>query len=124
MPAIMRKPALLLLLVALPLATLGAVIYAQSTKDQIAPRLIEATPADGKKIKLTNPVIAVILNRPVVPIKTAARMANLPPLLNSVPDTEGEGKWLTTSIYTFKPKNLTGGTNYTITINKGLTDVT
>jgi uncharacterized protein YfaS (alpha-2-macroglobulin family) len=86
-------------------------------------RVAQVLPANGTKDIDDKPTITIIFNRPVVPLMTPADMAKLPNLLTIVPETEGEGAWLTTSIYTFKPKALQGGTTYTVTVSKGLTDV-
>ena len=86
-------------------------------------RVAQVLPADGTKDIDDNPTITVIFNRPVVPLMPPVEMAKLPSLLTIVPEVEGEGTWLTTTIYTFKPKELQGGTTYTITVSKGLTDV-
>ncbi|MEP7286630.1 MAG: Ig-like domain-containing protein [Chloroflexota bacterium] len=81
-------------------------------------------PADGTQDIEATPTITVIFNRPVVPLLTIEEMAKLPSPLTISPAVEGQGEWLNTSIYTFKPKpGLAGGTKYTITIKKGLTDV-
>ncbi|MCC7449905.1 MAG: Ig-like domain-containing protein [Anaerolineae bacterium] len=72
----------------------------------------------------TAPTITVIFNRPVVPLLTVDEMAKLPSPITITPAAEGKGEWQSTSIYTFKPTALKGGTPYTVTVNKGLTDIT
>ncbi len=84
----------------------------------------QVLPADGTREVGATPTITVIFNRPVVPLMPPVEMARLPNLLTIVPAVEGESAWVNTSIYTFKPKALRGGTTYTVTVNKGLTDVT
>lgn len=72
----------------------------------------------------TDTTITVIFNRPVVPLVTVDDMANLPQPLTFEPAIEGTGEWLNTSIYIFKPAELLpGGTEFTITVNAGLTAV-
>ena len=52
-------------------------------------------------------------------------METLPQPLVFDPPVEGTGEWLNTSIYEFKPTDgLRGGTEYTVTVKAGLTDVT
>jgi uncharacterized protein YfaS (alpha-2-macroglobulin family) len=77
---------------------------------------------DAKDIEAL-PTITVIFNRPVVPLGSIDDMKKYPSPITLTPAAEGEGEWLNTTIYTFKPKGLAGGTTYTITVKKGLTDV-
>ncbi len=84
----------------------------------------EVLPASGATQIETGSAITVIFNRPVVPLVTVADMAALPDPLALDPAVEGEGEWLNTAIYVFRPERLEGGTTYTATIAAGLTDVT
>lgn len=69
--------------------------------------------------------ITVTFNRPVVPLTTTAEQDKLPSPIRVTPAIEGKGEWISTSIYVFTPsKGLTGGTEYTVTVPEGLTDVT
>ncbi|MBN1286461.1 MAG: Ig-like domain-containing protein [Anaerolineae bacterium] len=71
-----------------------------------------------------NAVITVAFSRPVVPLVSTEQLAGLPHPLTLTPAVEGTGEWLNTSIYQFAPKEVwQGGTTYTVTVNKGLTDV-
>jgi len=81
-------------------------------------------PASGAKNIEATPTITVIFNRPVVPLLPVDEMAKLPSPITIDPAAEGKGEWLNTSIYTFKPTGLKGGTTYTVTVRKGLTDIT
>ncbi|MEP7286051.1 MAG: Ig-like domain-containing protein [Chloroflexota bacterium] len=70
------------------------------------------------------PAITVIFNRPVVPLGTLDEMAKQPSPITIAPAVDGKGEWTSTSIYTFRPTTgLQGGKKYTVTIKKGLTDV-
>lgn len=81
----------------------------------------EVFPADGAVDIETDAVITVIFNRPVVPLLTAEEMADLPDPLTITPAVEGEGEWLNTSIYIFRPTEaLAGGISYTVTVSAGL----
>ncbi len=84
----------------------------------------QVSPSNGTKEVETSPTITVIFNRPVVPLLTVDDMAKLPGPITISPAVEGKGEWQSTSIYTFKPTALKGGTAYTVTVNKGLTDIT
>src|SRR6266404_6161296 len=81
-------------------------------------------PADNAKDVEATPTITVIFTRPVISLGTAEDMAKQPSPITLSPAADGKGEWLNTSIYTFKPTQLQGGTRYTITVNKGLKDVT
>ncbi len=68
-------------------------------------------------------VITVIFNRPVVPLVIAEEAANLPQPLTIRPTVEGQGEWVNTSVYVFRPSGfLNSGVQYTVTINPGLKD--
>lgn len=70
-------------------------------------------------------VITVMFNRPVVPLTDLANQAALPNPLVLSPAVEGQGEWLNTSIYVFRPsKPLAGGQTYTGRVPAGLGDVT
>jgi len=81
-------------------------------------------PADNTRGIEAAPLITVIFNRPVVPLMSIDDMKRLPSPLTLEPAADGAGEWLSTSIYTFKPTQLIGGTTYTIRVKAGLTDVT
>lgn len=79
--------------------------------------------AEGVSVEL-KPTITLVFNRPVVALGTAEQMQSYAPPFQSNPSMKGFGEWLTTSIYSFKPsENLAQGTDYTITVPTGLTDV-
>ncbi|MBX3081000.1 MAG: Ig-like domain-containing protein [Anaerolineae bacterium] len=85
----------------------------------------QIVPADKTNNVEATPTITVIFNRPVVPLLPVEEMNTLPSPIKIDPPAEGKGEWVNTSIYTFKPMTpLVGGTQYTITVSKGLTDVT
>lgn len=115
-----------LLLTALFLVILsGALnVFGQS---ETAP-VLEVTnvlPAPGTKDIETDASITVIFNRPVVPLSLSSDTgAALPNPLQFSPAVSGTGEWLNTAIYLFKPAPaLSGGTNYTVTIDPSLTAV-
>ncbi|RMG90046.1 MAG: hypothetical protein D6712_00540 [Chloroflexi bacterium] len=67
-------------------------------------------------------VITVIFNRPVVPLVSVDEMENLPNPLSITPAVEGEGEWVNTSIYMFRPTpSLAGATNYVVSIQPDFT---
>ena len=81
----------------------------------------EVLPADGSENVEADSTITVIFNRPVVPLVSVEDMGDLPDPLTIKPDVEGQGEWLNTSIYVFRPDPaLAGGTDYTVTVNDGL----
>ncbi len=84
----------------------------------------EVLPAPDSANIDTTAMLTVIFNRPVVPLMTAEEMAGLASPLTISPEVEGQGEWLNTSIYVFRPVGMEGGTTYTATIAAGLEDVT
>ena len=86
-------------------------------------KVAQLVPADGTKDAAANSVITVIFNRPVVPLLPVEQQGSLPVPIQISPAAQGQGQWLNTSIYQFKPNPpLRGGTAYTVTVKAGLTD--
>ena len=87
---------------------------------------LEATqviPAHGVADVETDSAVTVMFNRPVVPLTTLGQQKDLPQPLVLDPPVVGEGEWLNTSIYIFRPSEvLAGGTTYTARVTAGLTD--
>lgn len=84
----------------------------------------EVLPEDGTAGIETDAAITVIFNRPVVPLVSNEDRDTLPDPLSFDPPVEGEGQWLNTSIYMFRAEPaLAGGTDYTVTVDAGLTAV-
>ena len=84
----------------------------------------EVLPADGTAAIETDAVVTVIFNRPLVPLVSNEDRDLLPDPLTISPPVDGQGEWLNTSIYVFRPDPvLAGGTNYTVTVDAGLTAV-
>ncbi len=68
--------------------------------------------------------IVVAFDRPVVPLRSTADLANLPNPLRFDPPIEGTGEWVNTALYVFTPSGLLeGSTTYQATIAPGLTAV-
>jgi alpha-2-macroglobulin len=85
----------------------------------------QVIPAAGSKDVDADAVITVIFNRPVVPITPLSEQSKLPNPVTLTPAVTGQGIWINTSTFQFKPdRPLNGGANYTVTVRKGLTDVT
>ncbi|MCS6844149.1 MAG: Ig-like domain-containing protein [Caldilineales bacterium] len=86
-------------------------------------RVTTAVPADGSQEVSVDTPITVVFNRPVVPMVGVAELADLPQPLRFDPPVGGQGEWLTTSIYTFRPSQpLAGATSYRVTVPAGLQD--
>ncbi|MFP4344954.1 MAG: Ig-like domain-containing protein [Anaerolineales bacterium] len=67
--------------------------------------------------------VTVVFNRPVVPLTAIEDQAELPRPLRFSPPLEGEGEWLNTSIYVFRPEEgLRPATEYEARVSAGLTD--
>jgi len=70
--------------------------------------------------------VTVMFNRPVVPLQlVSATMSDLPTPLSFDPPVEGEGEWINTSIFVFKPATgFTPSETYRATVPAGLSDTT
>ncbi len=69
--------------------------------------------------------ITVFFNRPVVPLVSTGQQADLPVPIAISPAVEGNGRWLSTSIYRFEPADpMEGAADYTVTVANGLEDIT
>ena len=83
----------------------------------------QVSPPDGAQDVDAAAAITVIFNRPVVPLLIAEEQAGLPQPLELTPAVEGQGEWVNTSVYVFRPKTaLAGGTLYTAVVRAGLSD--
>ena len=84
----------------------------------------QVIPADGTVDVETDATITVMFNRPVVPLTSLNEAADFPEPLTFEPAIAGQGEWLNTSIYIFRPaKDLPGGVTFTARVKSGLTDV-
>lgn len=79
---------------------------------------------DSEDIDLDT-VFTVVFNRPIVPLTSIDRQADLPEPLSFDPPVLGRGEWLNTSIYQFHPSEpLLPATQYNAKIAAGLSDTT
>src|SRR5687768_9140196 len=80
-------------------------------------RVTEVLPSPDTQNVAADAAITVIFNRPVVPLVVAEEMDTLPDPLTITPSVAGEGEWLNTSIYMFRPDPaFAGGREYTVTV--------
>jgi uncharacterized protein YfaS (alpha-2-macroglobulin family) len=85
----------------------------------------QVQPAPGTKEVDMDGTVTVMFNRPVVPLVYVDALEELPDPLTFSPQVEGEGEWLNTSIYVFRPKEgFAPSTTYEVTVEGGLTDTT
>jgi uncharacterized protein YfaS (alpha-2-macroglobulin family) len=86
----------------------------------------QTIPEDGTGNVGTDGAVTVVFNRPVVPLTSSGQQADLPQPLILDPAVEGEGNWVSTSIYRFEPgpEGFAGGTTYRATVDAGLMDIT
>lgn len=83
----------------------------------------EVVPAPGASGVETDSVVTVFFNRPVVPLTAGQDTQSLPHPLHFEPDIPGEGEWLNTSIYMWRPRDpLAGGQQYTVRVDGDLAD--
>lgn len=82
------------------------------------PLQVTATqPGDGVVDVSTDGPIVVVFSRPVAPLTGIDEQAGLPQPLTIDPAVDGQGQWISTSIYAFQPAlGLAGGVEYTVTI--------
>ncbi|MBN1430823.1 MAG: Ig-like domain-containing protein [Anaerolineae bacterium] len=81
-------------------------------------RVAEIIPASHASDVALDSTITVFFNRPVVPLTVLDEIDTLPHPLHFEPDILGEGEWVNTSIYTWRPDgNLMGGQTYTATLD-------
>ncbi|MEX1020784.1 MAG: Ig-like domain-containing protein [Litorilinea sp.] len=72
---------------------------------------------EGAEEVAPDTAIVVVFNRPVIPLGGIDETAALPAPLTIEPEIAGEGEWLNTSIYTFRPSvGFAGATRYTVTV--------
>jgi uncharacterized protein YfaS (alpha-2-macroglobulin family) len=84
-------------------------------------KVASAHPTQGSTEVAINSTIDVSFNRPVVQLTTVNEPPGLNPLLIQ-PPTDGTGRWVDTSSFTFTPTSLKPATVYTVTVPRGLTD--
>ncbi|UCC52686.1 MAG: Ig-like domain-containing protein, partial [Anaerolineaceae bacterium] len=86
----------------------------------------QVIPPDNTRDVQAGGAITVVFTRPVVPLVSSDEQANLPQPLTIEPAVDGQGSWVSTSIYRFVPgeEGFAGATAYRVTIDEGLTDVT
>jgi uncharacterized protein YfaS (alpha-2-macroglobulin family) len=114
---------LLWILIALLLSVTGAAAQDTATPEasQSDFRVAEVLPADDTGGIATDSAITAIFNLPVVPLGIVEDRDSLPDPLTFDPPLEGEGEWLNTAIYVFRPEvALAGGTQYTVTVDPNL----
>jgi len=80
--------------------------------------------ADAEEIDPAT-TITVIFNRPVVPVTIQEEQASLSQPLEISPGVDGQGEWVSSSVYVFQPeKPLLSGSRYTVRVGAGLKDAT
>ena len=85
----------------------------------------QVVPAPGSDELDPNTVVTVVFGRPVVPLTAISRQSELPTPLTFMPPVRGEGEWLNTSIYLFRPEEgFLPATHYKARVAAGLTDTT
>lgn len=78
----------------------------------------QIAPAENAAEVATDSTITVIFNRPVVPLLVAEEQANLANPLSFTPDIPGQGEWVNTSVYVYRPaEQLIGRQQYAVRVN-------
>ncbi|HEY3312457.1 MAG TPA: Ig-like domain-containing protein, partial [Anaerolineales bacterium] len=92
------------------------------TTDELA--VGQVFPADNARDVDNRTAITVIFNKPVIPLMTKEEQAKLPSPITIQPALDGSGSWVNTSVYVFQPETaLKSGTDYTLSVHRGLKDV-
>lgn len=79
----------------------------------------------NNSVAKTDTAVTVIFNRAVVPLTPTDQQAELPQPLRFDPPIQGQGEWLSTTIYRFSPDEpLPGGTAYQVEIPAEFADLT
>ncbi len=85
----------------------------------------QVVPADNAKNIAPDSAITVVFDRPVVPLEMVEQQTNLPDPLTFNPPIAGDGSWVNTSIYMYRPSEpLPHATTYTASVSADLTDAT
>jgi hypothetical protein len=84
--------------------------------------VVSVTPEDGNQlVTVAQGQISVAFDRPVVPLVSSADQADLPVPVIVDPPIDGEGQWITTSLYIITAASpLDSSTQYTVTVPAGL----
>ncbi|MBE2237947.1 MAG: Ig-like domain-containing protein, partial [Caldilineaceae bacterium] len=79
--------------------------------------VVSTQPSDGAVEVDPNSPITVIFSRPIVPLVGVEEQADLPQPLNFEPFFEGQGEWISTSVYQFHPAApLAAATAFNVTV--------
>jgi uncharacterized protein YfaS (alpha-2-macroglobulin family) len=85
----------------------------------------QVMPTPGSEDLDPNTVLTVVFDRPVVPLTAINRQDELPQPLTLMPPVQGQGEWLNTAVYLFRPaEGLLPATHYRARVAAGLTDTT
>ncbi|MFC2045934.1 Ig-like domain-containing protein [Chloroflexota bacterium] len=85
----------------------------------------EVIPGPNRDELAPDTTVTVVFDRPVVPLAAISQQGELPDPLTFVPPVRGEGEWLNTSIYVFRPEDgLLPATRYKARVASGLADTT
>jgi uncharacterized protein YfaS (alpha-2-macroglobulin family) len=84
--------------------------------------VVQTLPADGASGVAANAAVTAIFDRPIIPLGVNL---TLPPELENPlvfdPPVMGQGEWVNTSIYLFRPDPaMSGGTTYTVSVSPDL----
>ncbi|MFZ1596822.1 MAG: Ig-like domain-containing protein [Anaerolineae bacterium] len=82
-------------------------------------------PANGAQDIATDTGITLVFNRPVVSLTSVDQQKDLPQPLTFTPAIKGSGRWINTSVYSFKSDlPLLAATTYSVSVTSALTDTT
>ena len=98
------------------------IAFEYTTEEPIA--VSQTFPEDKTEEVETSATITVIFNRPIVPLLIEEEQIDLPQPLQFSPTVEGTGEWINSTVYIFYPQDsLKGSTEYTVTVDPNLEDI-
>ncbi|MGB0384336.1 MAG: Ig-like domain-containing protein [Ardenticatenaceae bacterium] len=95
-----------------------------TTVDYLAVESVQPAPSTVEvSLAPTNTLIAVQFNRPVVSLVGLAEKEELPTPITIEPAMSGEGEWVTTSLFVYRPtQQLAGSSEYVVTVRDDVVD--
>lgn len=78
----------------------------------------QIAPAEGAQEVSLDTAVTLIFNRPVAPLLISQEQANLPSPIEISPEIAGNGEWVNTSVYVWRPEGgqLTDRTSYNVRV--------
>ncbi|MFZ5881232.1 MAG: Ig-like domain-containing protein [Chloroflexota bacterium] len=103
--------------------TAGELRFEYLTVDALA--VSQVFPGESVEEIDVDSAITVIFNKPVAPLSILEDRGDLPDPIQITPRVSGQGEWINSSVYVFKPEPaLVSGSTYSVQVPAGLVDLT